>query len=70
MAYSRNLLIDSPMQAPDNRDMYTDIYVWNLFSKDFKDPHRCYEDYRVLRKGRSPEEALKALSELYHRWEI
>jgi len=58
----------SGMIAPDNSEMYMDIHVWNLFSRDFKDPHRCYDDYRALRKGRNPAEALKALSELYKRW--
>lgn len=59
---------ESRMIAPDNRDMYMDIHIWRLFSRDFKDPHKCYDDYRALRKGRSPDEALKALSEMYKRW--
>jgi len=58
------------MIAPDFSDMYMDIHIWSLFSRDFKDPHKCYNDYRALRKGRKPDEALKALSELYKRWGI
>jgi len=68
MASPISISSGTSINLPDNNDMYMDIHIWNLFSRDFKDPHKCYDDYRALRKGRSPDEALKALSEMYKRW--